>query len=346
LLAENKINRYLLYAFGEIVLVVIGILIALQVNNWNEERKKQQEISKLLHDIEQDLLLNYELAGFALDFYKVQDSIARRIAHKTLSKADYQNNSRLSYYISNWEYYLPVEKNIDQFVESEKLVPPEYKPVVDALKRLQNLSAVLDDTWANLKGNIDENTQRLTSFNWFVKNDSVSTELRINYFLNDEGYETLALRYWVQTQNYYDKISRYRAQAIGALATIKATRDRYSARQIHGLFQKSGMPAFKRYPCSVVRSELPSLKTIRASELYGNLTPDTLHIELTNNRGQAISEFTLAPSTFMSIPGSEYFGLDGDKNTLARVTDPAGNCVGIYGAFENGYLLIPESNTP
>ncbi|WP_445749231.1 DUF6090 family protein [Polaribacter sp.] len=39
LLSENKFNRYLIYAIGEIVLVVIGILIALQINNWNEARK-------------------------------------------------------------------------------------------------------------------------------------------------------------------------------------------------------------------------------------------------------------------------------------------------------------------
>ncbi len=38
LLAENRVSRYLLYAVGEIVLVVIGILIALQINNWNNAR--------------------------------------------------------------------------------------------------------------------------------------------------------------------------------------------------------------------------------------------------------------------------------------------------------------------
>jgi len=46
LLLENKTSKYFSYAIGEIVLVVIGILIALSINNWNEERKAaiQEEI--------------------------------------------------------------------------------------------------------------------------------------------------------------------------------------------------------------------------------------------------------------------------------------------------------------
>jgi len=39
LLSDGKTGKYLKYAIGEIVLVVIGILIALQINNWNENRK-------------------------------------------------------------------------------------------------------------------------------------------------------------------------------------------------------------------------------------------------------------------------------------------------------------------
>ncbi|MEH6514960.1 MAG: hypothetical protein V7670_17480 [Maribacter arcticus] len=38
LLTENKFSKYMLYAIGEVILVMIGILLALQVNNWNETR--------------------------------------------------------------------------------------------------------------------------------------------------------------------------------------------------------------------------------------------------------------------------------------------------------------------
>ena len=55
LLAENKFSKYLLYAIGEIVLVVIGILIALQINNWNEERKEFRKSKALLEEFRRDL---------------------------------------------------------------------------------------------------------------------------------------------------------------------------------------------------------------------------------------------------------------------------------------------------
>ncbi|MFC4720958.1 DUF6090 family protein [Geojedonia litorea] len=54
LLTENKFSKYLLYAIGEIVLVVIGILIALQINNWNEIRKSRIEETKILKALLED----------------------------------------------------------------------------------------------------------------------------------------------------------------------------------------------------------------------------------------------------------------------------------------------------
>ncbi|WP_296705810.1 DUF6090 family protein [Algoriphagus sp.] len=55
LLKANSITRYLAYALGEILLVVIGILIALQVNNWNESRKEDAAQIKLLTNFMVDL---------------------------------------------------------------------------------------------------------------------------------------------------------------------------------------------------------------------------------------------------------------------------------------------------
>ena len=58
LLAENKIRKYLAYATGEVVLVVIGILIALQLNNFNEERKLRIQEKELLNSLQDELQYN------------------------------------------------------------------------------------------------------------------------------------------------------------------------------------------------------------------------------------------------------------------------------------------------
>ncbi len=59
LLAEGKTTRYLKYAIGEIILVVIGILIALSINNWNEHRKLKIEevkiINRLIKETKKDI---------------------------------------------------------------------------------------------------------------------------------------------------------------------------------------------------------------------------------------------------------------------------------------------------
>ena len=58
-LSENKFSKYILYAIGEIILVVIGILLALQINNWNENRKardfEKNMLSELLTTINNDI---------------------------------------------------------------------------------------------------------------------------------------------------------------------------------------------------------------------------------------------------------------------------------------------------
>lgn len=66
LVSQGKAGKYFTYAIGEIVLVVIGILIALQVNNWNESRKQQIKekfiLERLLTDLDSDMdLISYQI---------------------------------------------------------------------------------------------------------------------------------------------------------------------------------------------------------------------------------------------------------------------------------------------
>ena len=56
LASENKVMAYLRYAIGEILLLIIGILVALQINNWNEARKTKLEEKTALQQLKENLL--------------------------------------------------------------------------------------------------------------------------------------------------------------------------------------------------------------------------------------------------------------------------------------------------
>jgi hypothetical protein len=70
LLTENKFSKYLLYAVGEILLVVVGILIALQVNNWNEGRKLKKDRIDILENLKIDLANDVE--NYKTNIYRLQ----------------------------------------------------------------------------------------------------------------------------------------------------------------------------------------------------------------------------------------------------------------------------------
>jgi hypothetical protein len=74
MLAENKFSKYMLYAIGEIMLVVIGILIALQINNWNSNRKNSEFEQSILADIELELSTNIERLMKVIDRHEQSHS--------------------------------------------------------------------------------------------------------------------------------------------------------------------------------------------------------------------------------------------------------------------------------
>lgn len=67
LLTESKFSKYLIYALGEIILVVIGILIALQINNWNEKKKEKD----LAYRYYKNMILSFEKDLVKIDNYLV-----------------------------------------------------------------------------------------------------------------------------------------------------------------------------------------------------------------------------------------------------------------------------------
>ncbi|MCW8980863.1 MAG: DUF6090 family protein [Altibacter sp.] len=71
LIGENRFSKYLLYAIGEIILVVIGILIALQINNWKENQKLRDQEITYLNNLKGDLETQINMLDVYIDYENI-----------------------------------------------------------------------------------------------------------------------------------------------------------------------------------------------------------------------------------------------------------------------------------
>lgn len=119
-LSENKFGRYLIYAVGEIVLVVIGILIALWINNWNEAKRDARIEAAFLENFRNDLKTDVQTLEDKIrsnsERISHTDSIISILSHKDqLSESElmafYQWNLSLAFE----SYFIPERSTISQF---------------------------------------------------------------------------------------------------------------------------------------------------------------------------------------------------------------------------------------
>jgi hypothetical protein len=148
--SENKFSRYLIYAIGEIVLVVIGILIALQINNWNESNKDRElvktsltslkvNINEDINDLNKQIAYNKTLLkniDFALKLIVLPDYENKRLSIYSDSIGDLTKERSL---IPNNTTYKSMESgSVFPLIANQKFKESIYKYYVqfDALSSL------------------------------------------------------------------------------------------------------------------------------------------------------------------------------------------------------------------
>lgn len=103
LLSDNKFNKYFVYAIGEIILVVIGILIALQINTWNEQRKENAKLKVILTSVYKDLVAD------SLAIHKDLKMVNLRVdSNAKFQKRIYKTTANLDTIVQFMKYEFPI----------------------------------------------------------------------------------------------------------------------------------------------------------------------------------------------------------------------------------------------
>lgn len=182
LMETGKTGKYLKYAIGEIVLVMIGILLALQVNNWNDNRISKNDLIYALDKISTDLNndLNY-LNNIILEGDKL-DSMARTILKKTYNLNEMSVSEKNNLFHTGLQYS-PFNHNNAGYEKINKLggsIPNEFNDVIEQINNHYNsMAPVL------LKLN-EKQTDLIESYHsYLAQNKSWYSEFRLGQFTKE-----------------------------------------------------------------------------------------------------------------------------------------------------------------
>lgn len=143
LLSENRFSKYLFYAIGEIILVVIGILIALSLNNQNEIRKNKQEEKIILNDIKKELIENKKLVIKTLEDYNGIVRRSKKVSSVMDHKKDHINTHTLDTLLEAFIFpprYNPYNNVINAVTLSGKLYLIENENITYKLNAIAGLT--------------------------------------------------------------------------------------------------------------------------------------------------------------------------------------------------------------
>jgi hypothetical protein len=203
LLTENKFSKYLLYAIGEIILVVIGILIALNLNTKKELKTNNDQVEKILNtvykDLEEDLV---KTINFQIEYNERRDSLSSIVLSKTLIESDYKVNRN-----GDNPYSTLIEDQVEPYrfetnaynrlINTIEIVPEKYMHIVEKLQDVYGDEALVTNNVVMEKKVFLEKIQDVyqDNYDWYSRTQDKYYDDKVTYLLNDKQHLNDVRRY-------------------------------------------------------------------------------------------------------------------------------------------------------
>ena len=192
LLNNGNFSRYLLYAAGEIILVVVGILIALQINNWNESRKNDKQLTQILSTIRQDLVSDTLKVRLVLDNYESRESVFDRVLGDSATMEDYRNQPFYGVLVTTFVPVTLEQRGYNQLNAFNNFTNNESELIVSQITEFYTFFL---ETIARNKTILEEDSKKNLEFwkeekDWFAEISQSKLPSRyFDYVLDDPDYK-------------------------------------------------------------------------------------------------------------------------------------------------------------
>ena len=233
LMEKNKTANYLKYAIGEIILVVIGILIALQINNWNDQKKNASVenvyYSKILEDFELDKKLIENLLEKADYRIATSKEILMELDSGTKDKYQLINKFLLA---TRGDIYVPRDMTFKDLISSGNLKLINDIKIKNSL--IQYYSE-LENKRGQLKQNRDEVTKRVFDLVHSIDINVIQEFNYVNEILGPEILEILPQNDWTKDKSS-ENYKKFQLMVLFNIAM--ADREKQHLTAINGLMEE------------------------------------------------------------------------------------------------------------
>ena len=220
LLSEGKTNKYLKYAIGEIALVVIGILIALQINNWNQNRLQKAQLNSILKSVKEDLITDTTVVAQVIKFYDTINKYSNKVITKEFNADSLKNCSICTSLVTIYQPMTIQEKGFQQLKNFT-----DYNNVKrdTLITNVTQFYTIFDDLITNnnemVKKEIIENLDHFKKQDWFINWIQGIRDPRVSeYFGNSRDYKNrVAAHNILAAQNHQRILRLYKTQATALL---------------------------------------------------------------------------------------------------------------------------------
>ena len=220
---KGKVGKYLLYALGEIVLVVAGILIALAINNANEKKKEREELLAIFSDVKADLIIDTTLVGRIIPYYEAREKLADSIVKGPFTRKNYEECNDCHSIITTYVPFKLNDKGYGQLRSFNQSKENRDSLAIELVQFYSGFIDVIDEISSRVEADTYETLEHWRNTQpWFAEILSGKLpEEYLEYITNDPEYRNrVAFFNVIACKNLLPALKQYKGQAKLALEKI------------------------------------------------------------------------------------------------------------------------------
>lgn len=291
---NSKLKRYILYAVGELCLIVLGILLALYINNRNSNSQYKKQIDNNIIRTSSELKINILEAQQTIERIREKDSLIYLVMNDSIKPEMYYNNFDLSYLILYYYDLNIVDKAYQNLVKLNISDNKYREELISKLKELYAINEKIKESNDRMSKFVYEQSlplvaKKTKSFGDLTYKGEVKKDV-VDFFSNSQEYKSYVSQYAIisiKNQLRHNKSFLKKAYSVYAGIAEKYDIDREILLKKDSLISMhKGLYLNKKYNDTlVVKSVNDSIFLYRNNDFKLNLIPINDHNYFTDNKG-------------------------------------------------------------